>query len=81
MIKKLSIKGTISMIVVLPLIVAISVLLFAFAYLIKWIIWIFKFVGIMDAFDYLSYKVKQKEKLNSFFNALTDEDKKTMKNG
>lgn len=79
--KKLSFKGILSMILVLPVMFGISILLFALAYIIKLTIWIFKFVGIIDAIDYLSYKVKQKQKFNSFFNLLTDEDKKTMKNG
>lgn len=79
--KKLSFKGILSMIVVFPLMVAISILLFVFVYMIKTMIWIFKFIGIIDALDYLSYKVKQKQKWNSFFNSLTDDDKNTMKNG
>jgi len=37
--------------------------------------------GITEAFDYLSYIVKRKQKLNSFINALTDDDKITFKNG
>lgn len=79
--KKLSFKGIISMILVLPVMVAMSILLFALAYLIKLVIWIFKFIGIIDALDYLSYKIKQKQKWNSFFNSLTDDDKNTFKNG
>jgi len=79
--KKLSIKGIFSMIIVLPIMVAISVLLFLIVYFIKIMIWIFKFIGIIDALDYLSFKIKQKQKWNSFFNGLTDEDKNTFKNG
>ena len=79
--KKLSFKGIISMILVLPVMVAMSILLFVLAYFIKLMIWIFKFIGIIDALDYLSYKIKQKQKWNSFFNSLTDDDKNTFKNG
>ena len=79
--KKLSFKGILSMILVLPVMVAMSILLFVLVYMIKIMIWIFKFIGIIDALDYLSYKIKQKQKWNSFFNSLTEDDKNTMKNG
>lgn len=78
--KKLSIKGWIAMLIVAPIMFTISLTLIVTAYFIKLLLWLFKFVGIIDAMDYLSYQVKRKQKLNSFFNALTDEDKKTWQN-
>ena len=79
--KKLTIKGAIAMIIVLPMMFALSIATFIFVYGIKFTSWIFNVVGITDAFDYLSYIVKRKQKLNSFINALTDDDKITFKNG
>lgn len=79
--KKLTIKGGIAMTIVLPIMFALSIATFIFIYSIKLLFWISKVVGITDAFDYLSYIVKRKQKLNSFINALTDEDKITFKNG
>jgi len=79
--KKLTIKGGIAMTIVLPIMFALSIATFVLVYLIKLMFWISKVVGITDAFDYLSALVKQKQNLNSFFNSLTDEDKKTFKNG
>lgn len=79
--KKLTIKGAIAMTIVLPIMFALSIATFIFVYSIKLLFWISKVTGITDAFDYLSYIVKRKQKLNSFINALTDDDKITFKNG
>ena len=77
---KLTIKGGFAMIIVLPVMFTISLTLIVMAYIIKLFLWLFKFVGIIDAMDYLSYQVKRKQKLNSFFNTLSDDDKKTWAN-
>jgi len=79
--KKLTIRGGIAMTIVLPIMFALSIATFLFVYSIKLLFWVSRFTGITDAFDYLSYIVKRKQKLNSFINALTDDDKITFKNG
>ena len=79
--KKLTIKGGIAMVIVLPIMFALSIATIVLVYLIKLLIWILRFVGIIDALDYLSLKIREKQKWNSFFNSLTDDDKKTFKNG
>lgn len=77
----LSLKAKIATIFVFPVFIALLIAISGFT-LITWIIIkLFQITGVIESLQYLFSLVQQQIKKRKFYDTLTPEDQKTMKNG